>query len=82
MLLAFHGFLGIESGTWFGGARLGSDEWWSQRSYLLIYQAIDLQKSPSLIRIYGFICCLIYVLGGGNSKICYFHPEAWGRFPI
>ena len=22
------------------------------------------------------------VLGGGNSKICYVHPDPWGRFPI
>ena len=47
MLLAFHGFLGIESGTWFGGARLGSVEWLVEPTIasFYIYQAADLLRN-------------------------------------
>ena len=28
------------------------------------------------------ICYMYEILGGGNSKIFYFHPENWGNDPI
>ena len=29
-----------------------------------------------------YIDIYIYINGGGNSHILYFHPEDWGTFPI